>query len=177
MDDLRRAEVKQSGPLPVKKELVGYGGWLILFSIGMAIQFFSLFVALIRNYEWYISDDFKRLSDINSSSYNALWEPAMIYEMGIEIISMCLLLLMAFFLIKMDYKFKVISLIYIPTSFVLMSIDALLLLNIQNYYDEPLNIESVNNSVISTFAYMVVWVPYFLVSRRVKNTFVKKIAP
>ncbi|BBH24542.1 hypothetical protein Back11_58870 [Paenibacillus baekrokdamisoli] len=175
-DDLEKTPVKNIESIEIPKTnkpyLYGFGGWLILFSIGIAFQFLGNFKLLIDNYEFATSDDFLNLTQVSSENYNSLWKPTIWFEMLGQASLVALALLIAFFCIKKSPKFKTISITYIVFSLVFQVILLLVLSKIQQDYTSELFSEGeLYTDLIKSIIYSIIWIPYFLVSRRVKNTF------
>lgn len=170
-----KENVAQSSQIKQQPILFGFGGWLIVFSLGLAYQFFMNLKAFYDNYLLLNSEEMSYLTDKSSEGYNSLWEPAIIFECITQLIAVIFVIFIAYFCLKMDYKFKLLTLIYIPLLLVFNLASTLLMLNIQNYYTETIyTSEDLYYNLYKSGVYAVVWIPYFLISKRVNNTFVKK---
>lgn len=161
--------------IETKKEkpyLYGFGGWLYLFAAGIIFQFYGTVTSLNKTYKLFTSDDFAQLTTIGSQSYNSLWKPTILFEMASQIISLLLMLSIAFFCIKLSPYFKYLSITFISFILVANSIDLFLMLSIQNgYADDLFGGDDVYKQVTKSIGYAIVWIPYMLLSKRVKNTY------
>lgn len=110
----------------------------ISFAAGLVYQFLFNLKAVYDNYLMTKTENFESLTTIGNENYNSLWEPTILFEILGESIIVIFVVLIAYFCIKQSLKFKTVSIIFITTSFILQSIDLLLLLNIQNGYSEDL---------------------------------------
>lgn len=152
----------------------GFGGWLILFAMGLISQFYTHLKSAHDNYLIFKSDEFKLLSDINSEYYNSFWYPSLMFESIVSVLLSIMILLISYFCIKNSRWFKKLSIFFIISSFLFQCIALFLVLNIQNWYQENIfEGQNIYQGVINTFTYLIVWVPYFLRSKRVKNTYIK----
>jgi hypothetical protein len=167
---IREKEVHERSQGQTPKRL---GGWLIVLAVGMSLStlrnlnncLFSLSL-LYRQPLW------DNLTNPASTVYHPYWKPALIYEAVSNTVIFLISLIMLVFFFQRKKIFPKLIVPVIPTIFVLSLID---------YYWAGL-IPKVTNSashtregqaLIVAFIAMHVWIPYFLVSRRVKETFVR----
>ncbi|MEK4139599.1 DUF2569 family protein [Paenibacillus sp. FSL M7-0547] len=167
------AATVESELIKQEKSYRGFGGWLYLFAAGLVYQFLFNLKAVYDNYLMTKTENFEYLTTIGNENYNSLWEPTILFEILGESIIVIFVVLIAYFCIKQSLKFKTVSIIFITTSFILQSIDLLLLLNIQNGYSEDLFGSTIYDGIYRSIVYAIVWIPYLLLSKRVKNTFIK----
>jgi len=152
----------------------GFGGWLIVFALGLTFSFITTLIALYDNYAALDSESY--FTDDRSQAYYSLLEGTIVFECIIQIIVILLILLMTYYCIKMDYKFKIISIIYILFLFLFNISDIAVLQHIKNFHPGKIVEDNYSYSnLIRTVLYTGVWIPYFFLSKRVNNTYVKKL--
>ncbi len=157
---------KQNKPLRI-------GGVLILVAIGLVISLIQN-LGLCSTSLRIVFDNsiWDNVTDPNSPAYHSYWKPVLLYE---AVSSIVLLLLNAAMLALFFGKKRVfpkLMVILIPTFFALMLI---------GYYLSgfiPVVAESADHTkqgqyLIIRFIALHVWIPYFLLSDRVKKTFVR----
>ncbi|OMF37757.1 hypothetical protein BK133_04260 [Paenibacillus sp. FSL H8-0548] len=150
----------------------GLGGWLVLVHIGLYGSIVGLFVLLFQySLPAIYPETWEFLTSKSSEVYHALWGPAIIFELVYNI----LLILFSVYSLIQFYRKKAIfprlMIIFYSVSFIVGVIDSVLL------YQIPLAREMEDSTIISDavrpFLTCAIWIPYFLKSVRVKNTFVK----
>ena len=152
----------------------GFGGWLIVYAITLFFQFFLDLKALYDNYNIFNSENFKSVTTIGNESYNALFYPALVFEMAAEAILVIFIMMIAYYCIKVDKKFKTLSIIFILSALLLQGIDLILMSLIQNGFEEPI-FDDIYTQFTRAFYYTIIWLPYILLSKRIKNTYVLKV--
>jgi hypothetical protein len=163
--------VRASLGLPEKK-LEGLGGWLVLVGLGIVISplriigtIFPLYSKMLSNGSW------EALTTPGTEAYNPLWAPILYGEMTIN---GGLLLAWIFIAVLFFSKKKVFPKCYIGIllfTLIFVFIDVLAIASVLP--NEPVfDVETTRNLSSSLIA-CVIWVPYMLVSKRVKATFVR----
>lgn len=150
----------------------GLGGWLVLVQIGLIL---TILVQLLYLPEFYLivsdSENWNVFISRESEYYHPLWGPMFIIETVFSI----LLLGFTVFTLYMFYRKKSIlprlMIILYSANLFYWVMDVILL------YQIPLAREMEDGSSIrdmfTTLITCAIWIPYFLKSKRVKNTFVK----
>lgn len=155
----------------VEKKYYGFGGWLIIYLIGLTYQFYGNLRTAYLNYIFTKSADFTYLITPGSDSFNSFWEITIYFEIFAAVILSFLTLFILYFCIRKSKNFRLFSIIFISLMLVTNLIDLIALLIIQNSYTESL-FEHPYDGTYKSFMYAIVWIPYFIFSRRVKNTYV-----
>lgn len=155
----------------IQKQYDKIGGWLILVAIGLIFTPIRLSVVLFKDLLPSLSaDTWSRLTTPGTAAYHPLWAPLLLFE----IIGNCLFILFPiivaiFFFQKRRFVPKLIIVVLL-SNLVFVAIDyfaADLIPFIAAQEDIGSLVE-----LIRVFLACAVWVPYFLVSKRVKGTFV-----
>jgi|ERR1051325_3844402 hypothetical protein len=148
------------------------GGWLIVVAIGLVVSLLQNLSNLIAETTPIIrSDVWIRLTDPNSPVYHAYWKPVIIYHAiaACFYLSMNVVVLILFF--GKRRLFPKLTVALIPTIFLLTLIGYYLAGLIPAVAGKP-GYATQWHALIVKFIALHIWIPYFLVSKRVKATFV-----
>jgi len=154
------------------KRLEGIGGWLVLVAVGLIASPIFMAVGLIQDVlPAFSGGTWARLTEAGSPNYHPLWAPLLIMEVsGTSLfILFSLVLLVLFFMKKMSVPRLVIIFLLANLAFVV--IDYFLAMRIPLVASMP--DESTPAQIARQAVSCVIWIPYFLRSKRVKNTFGK----
>ncbi|WP_339240617.1 DUF2569 domain-containing protein [Paenibacillus sp. FSL R5-0517] len=150
----------------------GLGGWLILIQIGLFLTVILLAVQLFQQIiPTFTTETWEMLTSKQSDYYHPLWGPVLIFEMVYN----TLFLLFSVYTIFAFYSKKAIlprlMIIFYGLSLIVGIIDYLLLLQIPlaKELEDGSSIRDIAKSVITC----AIWIPYFIKSERVHNTFVR----
>lgn len=155
-----------------EKSLEGLGGWLVLVGLGIILSPLRIIGQIFPVYsEMFSSGSWAALTTPGAEAYNPLWSPVLVGEMVINggLVLAWIFIAFLFFSKKTVFPKWYIGILLFTQVFIL--IDALvikILLPNEPVFD-PETIKEVGRSLVVT----LIWVPYILVSKRVKATFVK----
>ncbi|HIW34592.1 MAG TPA: DUF2569 domain-containing protein [Candidatus Paenibacillus intestinavium] len=152
--------------------LAGLGGWLILVQIGLYITIISLLVQLVQ-YSLPSLDPgvWLQLTSKDSEIFHPLWSTIIIFEV---VWNVSLLIFCCFSLINLYLKksiFPKLMIILYGSSLLVGIVDAALLAQIPLV--QELEDGSTITDIIRSAITCAIWIPYFIKSQRVANTFVK----
>jgi len=155
-------------------ELKGLGGCLILVGIGVVIGPFRLAYEFGPLYYSIFTDGtFAILTDPGSEAYHQLWGPLLVFEA----IYNSLMALASFYLIYLffskHYIFPKVYIVIVLLSLFFIPLDAWLGSFVIT--GEPMFDPATTEEFARTLFSAVIWVPYMLVSKRVRATFVEKM--
>lgn len=156
-----------------QNSLEGIRGWLILVLIGILITPIRIGLMLAQTHIPMFSDGtWSALTSPSSESYHHLWGPLLAFEMAgnIAVITLALITLL-FFLRKSRHTPK-IAIIWLLSGFVFVVADYFLAEQIPAIAEIATDAETFKEVARSTIG-VLIWVPYFLVSKRVKATFIR----
>ena len=154
--------VQQSPPI---------GGWLMVIAIGLVISLVQNLNNLLQSLSPLRGPVWARLTDPASPRYNPHWRAALIFEL----VAACLYVVMNFIAIILFFgkrrRFPTLTVIFIPSIFVLGLVDHYLAGLIPAVAASPIHARAAY-LLAAKFVALHVWIPYLLVSKRVKATFV-----
>jgi hypothetical protein len=154
-----------------QKQYDKIGGWLILVAIGLILAPIRLLVVLFKDLLPALSaDTWSRLTTPGTEAYHPLWAPLLFFE----IIGNCLfivspIIVAVFFFQKRRFVPRLI-IVLLLANLVFVAIDyfaADLIPFVAAQEDMGSLVE-----LIRVLIACAIWVPYFLVSKRVKGTFI-----
>lgn len=158
-----------------KDELVGLGGWLILPILGLIYISISLSILFLRDYlpifqkgYWVI------LTTPGSAAYHPLWGSFLIFEMVINTLFLITCLYLLFLMFTKSYKLPKFMIIFYVAQFIFVVADYFMANMIPAVSLQIANNNEAIKEIAKSVIGVIIWIPYFLVSKRVKNTFVKK---
>jgi hypothetical protein len=153
------------------KKLEGIEGWLLLVGIGVILNPVRLAFGLVTTYSAFFSSGvWEKLTNPVSTDYHPLWSVILISESVIS----CLLLLawlympILFFKKKKQFPWWFIGIL--SASFVFSVADNLVISSVLPT-GRPLNFLA-SRETLQAFMVAVIWIPYMLISKRVKATFI-----
>ena len=148
------------------------GGWLILCAVGLmlypvqtAVSLFTDIIPALSANNWYI------LTSPDSVSYHPLWGPLLIMELvgNVGFLGFSIPVLL-FFFTRRKFVPK-LAVAFIASNLIFVGLDYYLARVILIRAD-PVNLESITNFIRTLVASMI-WISYFLFSKRVKKTFTR----
>lgn len=151
-----------------KRELYGFGGWLVIVTIG---QLFSVYYCLVNIFETdlpSIRNWHAIVIDASGPYVNLLYSVLWVELIG-SILFLLIILSVAYLTIKLHRHYKYAQIGYLALTFFYSIVVMLLMLKV-NTYDDSIYPEPYK-AFIQAIVQAAIWIPYFLVSKRVKNTF------
>ncbi|MEQ8789185.1 MAG: DUF2569 domain-containing protein [Pirellulaceae bacterium] len=148
----------------------GLGGWLILVGIGLAITpfrlgavIFLIHVPLFTNGTWEV------LTSPGSPQYHPLWAPLLIFEVLTNVAFIVTYLVVGYLFLSRSRFFPrtYITVACINLFFIIFDAWACSFVLQGDSIFDPDTTREIVRSLISA----AIWIPYMLVSKRVKNTF------
>lgn len=154
-----------------EKDLEGLGGWLILVGLGIVISPLRIIILLFPTYsEIFSNGSWEVLTTPGTEAYNPLWVPIIIGEISINaaLVIAWMFIAFLFFSKKRIFSKWYIGILLFTLAFIL--VDALAVKSVVPNMPvfDPDTMKEFGRSLVVT----LIWVPYMLVSKRVKATFV-----
>jgi predicted neutral ceramidase superfamily lipid hydrolase len=150
----------------------GFGGWLVLVQIGLYMTFFLQIVQLLQySLPALGAGTWDVLTSKDSELYDPLWGTVIVFE---AVYNVFFLVFTAFIMIQF-YRQKaslpLLMIIFYGLSLLIGILDYVLLAQIP--LAQELEDGSSIKDLVSSLFTCLIWIPYFIRSVRVKNTFVK----
>lgn len=150
----------------------GLGGWLILPAIGLILSPFRLLMYLNTEFLPIFQDgSWEAVTTPGSQAYHPTWGPLIIFEIvGNLFFVIFAIVLFVLFLMK-SHRFSRLMIAFLLLNPLFLIFDNFLgnFIPYLAELDDPEIYKEIARSIVGA----MIWVPYFLVSKRVKNTFVK----
>lgn len=153
----------------------GLGGWLIIPLIGLIIALVKMLFVLFQIYLPIFQDGtWSIITNSESEYYHSLWGPLVISEMVINIglVIFCGYLLYLFF--TKQRLFPKFFIMYMVINVVFLISDTYAASLIPSVAEQRSN--GIDPDLSRAVIGAVIWIPYFLLSKRVKNTFVEPLS-
>ncbi|MCJ7662606.1 MAG: DUF2569 domain-containing protein [Desulfobacterales bacterium] len=164
METRKKVETKQ-------KQYDKISGWLILVAIGLIFTPIRLLVVIVKDLlPVLFGDAWSRLTTPGTEAYHALWAPLLIFEM----VGNCLFILFPI-IVAIFFSQKRT---FVPTLIIILLLSNLVFVAIDYFAADLIPFVAAQEDMgslielIRVFIACLIWVPYFLVSKRVKGTFV-----
>lgn len=151
--------------------LKGLGGWLILVGAGIVLSPIRIIAMVFPTYlEVFSNGSWETLTTPGTAAYNALWAPLLIGEIAINgaLVLVWLFIAYLFFTKKSMFPKFYIGILLFTLAFIVTDSAATSAV----LPNEPIFDPDTMKEFVRTLIAVVIWVPYMLVSKRVKATFV-----
>jgi hypothetical protein len=149
----------------------GLGGWLILPIIGLFILPIKIIIVLTMiHLPIFLKGQWDILTNPNSEVYHALWGPILIGEITFNIFFFLFSVFLLIILFKKKTYFPKLIITYYILNTTIMIIFYYLSGLIPAVAETP-DPESARE-LVRTIIGSAIWIPYFIVSKRVKHTFI-----
>ena len=150
----------------------GLGGWLILVGFGLAVTPLRILVLVLKDLlPAMTGETWAMLTTPGTEIYHPLWAPLLYFEVlgNLFFIGAALVLLVLFF--KRKKIFPTLMIGFYLFNLVFIGVDAIVgeMIPFIAEQSDPESAKEVIRSVVGA----LIWVPYFLVSKRVKATFTR----
>lgn len=150
----------------------GLGGWLILVQLGLfatiIIQVLNIFQNIIPIFT---TETWNVLTSKSSINYDAFWGPTIIFE---AIFNFVFLVFSLYCLVNMYQKKSILPTLMITfysSNLFFVIVDYILIKQI--HFADEFQYQGISNDIIRAAIACIIWIPYFIKSERVRNTFVK----
>lgn len=150
----------------------GLGGWLVLVQIGL---YFGLINLLVQLFQYSLPavapETWNMITSKDSEFYHPLWRPLLTFELTYNIL---FLLFIAYILINFYRKKSIVPRLMI-ISYIVTVVVGIIDTAILNQIPMAAELEdgSSYREIFKSLVTCAIWIPYFLKSERVKNTFIR----
>ena len=155
-----------------EQKLEGIGGWLIVVAIGICLSPFRIIASVYPIYSSIFSDgSWEALTTPGSEFYNPLWAPIIGAEIALNSLLVVGWLIIAwlFFNKKQAFRGWYIGILLFTIVFLFADAFAIKTVLPSEEVFDPDTIKEIVRSLV----FAAVWIPYVLISERVKATFVR----
>lgn len=158
-------------PLPAGPAPVGLGGWLVLPIIGLVITPITALLQVVPAMDVFTAPLWQQLTTPGSEAYHALWAPLLLVDLCY---SLALVVLPPFVLVLMIRRRRLAPLAYITLlAGSLVAHASILVVMVSMSGEQPLVAPGDWGQLAGSVLGAAIWIPYFLVSHRVRATFVR----
>lgn len=154
------------------KQISGIGGWLIIPMIGLFITPIRLgYMLVTMHLQIFLSGAWGVLTRPGSAAYHPLWAPILLFEIfGNTILMSWAVALLILLFTKSPHFPRWIILFYLA-SLAIVALDMVFCQSIPAVAEQ--NDPSAMKELFRSIVAALIWIPYFIKSERVKNTFLK----
>ena len=154
-------------------KLQGLGGWLILVGIGVVLSPIRLLYTYVPAYVPIFEDGtWEALTSNGSELYDPLWAPFLIGEIFFNSIILVASVYLIYLFFSKHHLFPKVYIGIVVVSLILIPLDAWVITIILP--TEPMFVPETTKELVQTSITALIWIPYMLISKRVKATFVEK---
>lgn len=152
---------------------VGLGGWLILPAIGLMLTPFRVLGSLATDFLPLFDEGvWEALTTPDSPAYHPLWAPLIGLEILVNIVFLALSVVLIYMFFTKNWRFPRLMIAFLGLNAAFVVGDWLLsnlIPAVAAMDPDP----EVYREMMRAVGGAMIWIPYFMVSRRVENTFVK----
>lgn len=151
----------------------GLGGWLILVQIGLYVTILMMLLQLINQALPLLqSEDWELLTTEGSEYYDPLWEPLIVFEVTASVLVLFFAVYCLYIMYRRKASFPKFMIVFLLANLVMGLIDYGIVSQIDIVKELDM-MDDEDTRAVSRSAFMcAIWIPYFLRSVRVKNTFI-----
>jgi hypothetical protein len=157
---------------PARPRLEGLGGWLVFVALGLFLTPITAASFFVQTYAVYSTEQWNALTVPGTETYHAYWAPYLIFALVGNLTSLVLALLLLVLFFGKRRSFPRIYIGFLIFQTLAMAIDFVGARQLSALLEESDLVESTNDLVRSVGA-CAIWIPYMVVSRRVRSTFVR----
>jgi hypothetical protein len=150
----------------------GLSGWLVLIGLGLVITPFRLAIYLLQTFPPIFRDSTWRvLTTPGSAPYHPLWAPLLLAEIAINLLCIVISIYLLFLFFQKSWRFPKVYIIFLIVNlgFIVTDAFAVRIILPERPILDPGTAREFGRSLFG----VIIWVPYLLLSKRVRNTFVR----
>lgn len=152
----------------------GLGGWLVFIQIGLYTTIIGVVVVLFNySYPALSTETWELLTSKSSEYYNAMWAPLIIFETLYSIGLLIFTLVILTFFYRRKRVLPRLMIIFYSINVFISLINFVLNTQIATIPELESERGSQIRDIVQAIITCAIWIPYFLKSERVKNTFIR----
>ncbi len=154
------------------KQVEGIGGWMALVAIGVWLNPLSMLITISNNHEIFKNGNWFYLTNPSLPDYTPGFSGLMVFEFTMTLLLFAMSLYLVWAMMKGKQSFPKVYILLIVLSLFYHSLGEAAASTVfpgLNFYDREYN-----SRMSGLFLVAVVWIPYMLMSVRVKNTFINE---
>ncbi len=156
------------------EELKGLSGWLIWVGFGIVIAPIRLLLTKVPFFQSIFTDGtWEAFTTVGSEVYNPLWGSLLVCEIIYHLIMVIASIYLIYLFFSKHYRFPLFYILIVVASIIFIPLDAWIVSFVLP--GEPMFDPKTTKEFIRLLIGGIIWVPYMLISKRVKATFVGKI--
>ena len=150
----------------------GIGGWLVLPLIGLIVTPIRVGLGVVTDLLPALQPEvWSGLTVPGSAAYHPLWAPAILFEVGANVVLIAFSLALLWLFLRKSARVPSLMVFWFLTIVGVQIVDLMLISQIPAVAEQG-NAQSLGELARSVLG-AAIWIPYFLRSRRVRNTFVR----
>jgi len=155
--------------LAIDRQLTGIGGWLILVAFGLIVALVLIAINFVSTWPAYSVESWTALTTRGNESYHFLWGPYLSWGLlaNIAMLVLLMLLIVLFFQRRRIFPRLYIGYLVFAAIVAVIEVIAVQTLPMAGTETNPVR------DLVRVAVACSIWIPYMLVSRRVRNTFVR----
>ncbi len=166
-----QTEFKVNPQFNTGRQVSGIGGWLILPIIGLFVTIFRLGNILLGTFfPLLASGNWRPLTTPGSEHYDPLWGPLLVFEAAGNLVFLIWSVVLLILLFSKSAGFPKTMIAFIVYNIAFLAIDMILCRHLSSMEGD---LGDGSMELARTVVGALIWIPYFLRSERVKNTFTR----
>ena len=148
----------------------GIGGWLILPAIGLVLTPILLLVTITRDLLPALQPEvWNALTEPGSQAYHPMWSTVILFEAVANVGFLVFTLWLGYLFVRQSSRTPAVFIVWLLINVAIQVIDLLLAQSIPVVAEE--STAAVGREIFRAILQAAIWIPYFLRSERVRNTF------
>lgn len=157
-------------PSPDDRHLDGLAGWLILVAIGLVMSPFSILAGLVQSTLPFLdAPTWRSLTESGGDSYHSAWGPVLVFSVVASILLLTISLVTAILFFQKRRRFPPVFIAFNLAHLLVVAID-FGLIHVIPISPDPEDTQPASE-LTSALVGCMIWIPYMLISKRVKATF------
>ncbi len=154
----------------------GIGGWLVLPALGLIITPFRMGFQFIKDLLPALTPEaWNALTKPESPAYHPLWGPLISFEVVANLVLFVFTLWLIWLFFRKSKRVPTLFVVWLLSLAAVQTIDYVLVAQIPAAAAQPSDSEGIKDLARSIVG-AAIWIPYFIRSKRVKNTFIEPVS-